>query len=121
MFATCLCARFQVDTRDIHLVDVKRILRYLKGTPNLGIWYPRESGFNLLGYADSDYAGSVVDRKSTSESCQFLGSKLISWYNKKQQTVSNLYCRSEIYCCWKLLCSDPLDKESATRLSLYVV
>ena len=46
MFSTCLCARFQVDPRDIHLVAVKRILRYLKGTPNLGIWYPRESGFN---------------------------------------------------------------------------
>ena len=78
MFATCLCARFQADPRDIHLVVVKRILRYLKGTPNLGIWYPRESVFNLLGYTDSDYAGCVVDRKSTSGSYQFLGSRLIS-------------------------------------------
>ena len=73
-----LVARFQADPRDIHLVVVKRILRYLKGTPNLRIWYPRESGFNLLGYTDSVYAGSVVDRKSTSGSCQFLGSRLIS-------------------------------------------
>ncbi|KAL8121917.1 hypothetical protein AgCh_018593 [Apium graveolens] len=72
MYVTCLCARFQVDPRDIHLVVVKRILRYLKGTPNLGIWYPKESGFNLVGYTDSDYAGSVIDRKSTSGSCQFL-------------------------------------------------
>ena len=83
MFATCLCARFQADPRDIHLVAVKRILRYLKGTPNLGIWYPRESGFNLHGYTYSDYAGSVVDRKCTSGRCQFLGSRLISWYSKK--------------------------------------
>ena len=78
MYATCLCARFQADPRDIHLVAVKRILRYLKGTPNLGIWYPREPGFNLLGYTDSYYADSVVDRKSTFGSCQFLGSRLIS-------------------------------------------
>ena len=78
MYATCLCARFQADPRDLHLVAVKRILRYLKGTPNLGIWYPKESGFNLVGYTDLDYAGSVVDRKSTSGSCQFLGSRLVS-------------------------------------------
>ena len=120
MFATCLCARFQADPRDIHLIAVKRILRYLKGTPNLGIWYPRESGFNLLGYTDSDYAGSFVDRKSTSRSCQFLGSRLIL---VQQETTDGFqfYCRSGIYYCWKLLCSDPLDKEPATRLWLYVV
>ena len=67
MYAYMLtCARFQADPRDLHLVVVKRILRYLKGTSNLGIWYLKESGFNLTGYTDSDYAGSVVDRKSTS-------------------------------------------------------
>ena len=66
MYATCLCARFQADPRNLHLVVVKRILRYLKGTHNLGIWYPKESGFNLIGYTDSDYACSVVDKKSTS-------------------------------------------------------
>ena len=107
MYATCLCARFQADPRDIHLVAVKRILRYLKGTPNLGIWYPRESGFNLLGYTDSDYAGSVVDRKSTSGSCQFPGSRLISWYNKKQKTVSNSTTEAEYIvagsCCAQIL------------------
>ena len=85
MYATCLCSRFQADPRDLHLVAVKRILRYLKGTPNLGIWYPKESGFNLVGYTDSDYAGSVVDRKSTSGSCQFLGSRLVSWYSKNSR------------------------------------
>ena len=107
MYATCLCARFQADPRDIHLVAVKRILRYLKGTPNLGIWYPKESGFNLVGYTDSDYAGSVVDRKSTSGSCQFLGSRLVSWYSKKQQTVSNSTAEAEYIaagsCCAQIL------------------
>ena len=52
MFATCLCARFQADIRESHLIAIKRIFRYLKGTPNLGIWYPRESGFDLIGYSD---------------------------------------------------------------------
>ena len=107
MYATCLCARFQADPRDLHLVAVKRILRYLKGTPNLGLWYPKESGFNLVGYTDSDYAGSVVDRKSTSGSCQFLGRRLISWYSKKQQTVSNSTAEAEYIaagsCCAQIL------------------
>ena len=84
MYATCLCARFQADPRDLHQFSVKRILRYLKGTPNLGIWYPKEAGFNLIGYTYSDYAGSVVDRKSTSGSCQFLGSRLGTARNNKQ-------------------------------------
>ncbi|KAK1379914.1 hypothetical protein POM88_026658 [Heracleum sosnowskyi] len=107
MYATCLCARFQADPRDVHLVAVKRILRYLKGTPNLGIWYPKYSDFNLIGYTDSDYAGSVVDRKSTSGSFQFLGGRLISWYSKKQQTVSNSTAEAEYIaagsCCAQIL------------------
>ncbi|XP_074352748.1 uncharacterized protein LOC141691896 [Apium graveolens] len=60
MFATCLCARFQADTKESHLIAVKRIFRYLKGTPNLGIWYPKDTGFDLIGYTDSDYAGLII-------------------------------------------------------------
>ena len=107
MYTTCLCARFQTDPRDLHLDVVKRTLRYLKGKPNLGIWYPKESDFNLVGYTNSYYAGSVVDRKSTSGSCQFLSSKLISWYSKKQQTVSNSTTEVEYIvvgsCCAQIL------------------
>ena len=87
MFATCLCARFQADPRESHLIAIKRIFRYLKGTPKLGIWYPRESGFELIGYSDADYAGCRIDRKSTTGSCQFLGNKLVSWFSKKQHSV----------------------------------
>ena len=65
MFSTCLCAIFQADPRESHLIAIKRIFRYLKGTPNLGIWYPRDSGFDLIGYSDTDYAGCRIDRKST--------------------------------------------------------
>ncbi|KAK1403702.1 hypothetical protein POM88_003307 [Heracleum sosnowskyi] len=91
MHATCLCARFQADPRDLHLVSIKRMLRYLKGTPNLGIWYPKDSGFNLVGYTDSDYAGSVVDRKSISGSCQFLGLSL-SPFSTQYTIIEDLFC-----------------------------
>jgi hypothetical protein len=67
---------------------VKRIFRYLVHTPNLGLWYPKVSTFDLLGYSDSDYASCKVDRKSTSETCQFLGRSLVSWSSKKQNFVA---------------------------------
>ena len=63
-------------------------MRYLKQTPNFGIWYPKGSSFNLVGYSDSDYAGDKVDRKSTLGTCQFLGRSLVSWSSKKQNSVS---------------------------------
>ncbi|GKB60828.1 hypothetical protein Tco_0917014 [Tanacetum coccineum] len=76
-FSTVLCARYQSNPRESHLIAVKRILRYLKGTPTLGLYYPKCSGFNLKGYSDSDYAGCNMDRKSTSGACQILGGKLM--------------------------------------------
>jgi hypothetical protein len=68
-------------------VAIKRILRYLVYTPNLGLWYPKGSKFDLLGYSDSDYTGCKVDRKSTSRTYQFLGWSLVSWSSKKQNCV----------------------------------
>ena len=85
MFATCLSARFQADPRESHLMVVKRIFRYLKGTPNLGLWYLKGTGFELVGYSDSDYVGYRIDRKSTTGICQFLGGRLVSWW--KIQTM----------------------------------
>ena len=71
MFSTCLCARYQANPKESHLIAVKRIFRYLKGTKNLGLWYPKDSAFDLMAYTDSDYGGCRLDRKSTSGSCQF--------------------------------------------------
>ncbi|GJR34205.1 putative ribonuclease H-like domain-containing protein [Tanacetum coccineum] len=65
MFVVCACARFQVTPKVSHLHAVKRISRYLKGQPKLGIWYPKDSPFDLEAYTDSDYAGASLDRKST--------------------------------------------------------
>ncbi|GJS09248.1 putative ribonuclease H-like domain-containing protein [Tanacetum coccineum] len=79
MFAICACARLQVTPKVSHLHAVKRIFRYLKGQPKLGLWYPKDSPFDLEAYSDSDYAGASLDRKSTTRGCQFLGSRLISW------------------------------------------
>ncbi|KAK1402380.1 hypothetical protein POM88_001985 [Heracleum sosnowskyi] len=107
MFATCLCARFQSDPKESHLIAVTRIFRYLKGTPNLGIWYPKDIGFDLIGYTDSDFAGCKIDRKSTSGSCQFLGRRLVSWYSKKQHSVSTSTAEAEYIaagsCCAQIL------------------
>jgi hypothetical protein len=76
--SVCMCARYQSDPKECHLVAVKRILRYLVATPCFGIWYPKGSTFDLIGYSDSDYAGCKVDRKSTLGTCQFLGRSLVS-------------------------------------------
>jgi hypothetical protein len=79
MLSVCMSARFQDNPKECHLIEVKRILRYLVHTPNLGLWYPKSSTFDLLGYSDSDYAGCKVDRNSTMGTCQFLGRSLVSW------------------------------------------
>ncbi|GKE26164.1 hypothetical protein Tco_1441548 [Tanacetum coccineum] len=88
MFAVCSCARFHVIPKASHLHVVKRIFRYLKGQPKLGLWYPRASSFDLVGYSDSDYAGASLDRKFTTGGCQFLGCRLILWQCKKQTVVA---------------------------------
>nr|GEV60054.1 hypothetical protein [Tanacetum cinerariifolium] len=88
MFAVCACARFQVTPTASHLNAVKRIFRYLKGKPYLGLWYPKDSHFNLVAYFDSDYAGASLYRKSKTGGCQFLGCRLISWQCKKQTVVA---------------------------------
>nr|GEU77715.1 hypothetical protein [Tanacetum cinerariifolium] len=88
MFATCMCARYQANPNEHHVSAVKRIFRYLKGTINLGLWYLKDSGFDLTAYSDADHAGCHLDRKSTSDSVQFLGDKLMCWSSKKQNCVS---------------------------------
>ncbi|GJW90807.1 putative ribonuclease H-like domain-containing protein [Tanacetum coccineum] len=78
MFDVCACATFQVTPKVSHLHVVIRIFIYLKGQPKLGLWYPKDSPFDLEAYSDSDYAGASLDRKSTTGCCQFLRSRLIS-------------------------------------------
>nr|GEW23458.1 uncharacterized mitochondrial protein AtMg00810-like [Tanacetum cinerariifolium] len=98
MFALCACARFQVTPKASHLHAVKMIFRYHKGKPHLGLWYPKDSPFDLVAYLDSDYAGASLDRKSTTRGCQFLGCRLISCQLGTPSTGSgNLYCQWELF------------------------
>ncbi|GJT09676.1 putative ribonuclease H-like domain-containing protein [Tanacetum coccineum] len=107
MYAVCVCSRFQVTPKTSHLNAVKRIFKYLKGKPNLGLWYPRESPLDLEAFSDSDYGGSNLDRKSTTGGCQFLGQRLISWQCKKQTIIATSTTEAEYVaaanCCGQVL------------------
>src|SRR4030095_16837345 len=107
MFATCLCARFQANHKESHLFAIKRIFKYLKGTPYLGLCYSKASNFELTAYSDADHAGCRLDRKSTSGGVQFLGDRLISWSSKKQNCVATSTAEAEYVaassCCSQVL------------------
>jgi hypothetical protein len=107
MLSVCMCARFQGNPKEIHLRAVKRIMRYLVYTPKFGLWYPKGSTFDLIGYSYADYARCKIDRKSTSGTCQFLVRSLVSWASKKQNSVALSTAEAEYiaagHCCAQLL------------------
>ncbi|PKA49890.1 Retrovirus-related Pol polyprotein from transposon TNT 1-94 [Apostasia shenzhenica] len=107
VFSVCMCARFQSSPKESHLTAVKRIFRYLVGTHSLGLWYPKGSTPNLIGYSDADFAGCKVDRKSTSGTCQFFGNALVSWSSRKQNSIALSTAEAEYVaagsCCAQLL------------------
>ncbi|KAI3715229.1 hypothetical protein L6452_22202 [Arctium lappa] len=96
-----------VDPKESHLAAVKQIFRYLKGTADLGLWYPKDTGFELTTYSDAYHAWCMLDRKSTSGHIQFLGDKLVSWASKKQLCVSTSTAEAEYVaaasCCSQIL------------------
>ncbi|KAK0586597.1 hypothetical protein LWI29_009370 [Acer saccharum] len=87
-FSVGLCARFQANPKESHLKAVKRIIRYIKGTHSLGLFYSFDTNDILVGYCDADWAGNIDDRKSTSGGCFYVGNNLVSWSSKKQNSVS---------------------------------
>ncbi|GJS79356.1 retrovirus-related pol polyprotein from transposon TNT 1-94 [Tanacetum coccineum] len=105
--ATCLCARYQAKPTEKHLKEVKRIFRYLRGTVNTGLWYSKDSGIELTGFSDADYAGCKDTFKSTSGGAQFLGEKLVSWSSKKQDCTALSTAEAEYVslsvCCAQVL------------------
>jgi hypothetical protein len=107
MLSVCMCARFQAGPKEVHLRAVKRIMRYLVYTLKFGLWYPKGSPFDLIGYSYADWAGCKIDRKSTSGTCQFLGRSLLSWASKKQKPVALSTAEAEYivvgHCCAQLL------------------
>ncbi|WVZ80825.1 hypothetical protein U9M48_028272 [Paspalum notatum var. saurae] len=99
-FVVCLCAHCQASPRTSHHQAVKRIFRCLKFTPEHGLWYSSGSSLSLRGFSDADHRGCRIDRKSTSGTCQLLGTSLVSWSSRKQASVS----LSRVYiCCSQLL------------------
>nr|GEY34160.1 retrovirus-related Pol polyprotein from transposon TNT 1-94 [Tanacetum cinerariifolium] len=88
IFAVCMCARYQASPTKKHLEALKRVFRYLRGTINWGLWYPKDTVMALTAYADADHVGFQDTRRSTSGSAQFLGDKLVSWLSKKQKSTA---------------------------------
>ncbi|GKD08694.1 hypothetical protein Tco_1188379 [Tanacetum coccineum] len=86
--ATCLCARYQAKPTEKHLKEVKRIFHYLRGTVNTGLWYTKDSSFELIRFSDADYVRCKDTFKSTFGGAQFLGKKLVSWSSKKQDCTT---------------------------------
>ncbi|XP_059073099.1 secreted RxLR effector protein 161-like [Cryptomeria japonica] len=88
MQAVGFVARFQATTKETHVQAIKSIFKYLKGTMDFGLWYPKEKDLTLIAYMDADWVGDVDDRKSTSDGVFFLGKSLVSRLSKKQASVS---------------------------------
>nr|GEY40436.1 uncharacterized mitochondrial protein AtMg00810-like [Tanacetum cinerariifolium] len=108
MHATCYCARYQAKPTEKHLTLVKRIFQYLKDTIHMRIWYPKDTGFELTAFSNSNHAGCLYSRKSTSGGIQFLGgAKLVSWLSKKQDCTLIFSAEAEYVslsaCCAQVL------------------
>ncbi|KAL1204470.1 Retrovirus-related Pol polyprotein from transposon RE1 [Cardamine amara subsp. amara] len=105
--AVGVCARYQAKPKMSHLLAVKRIIKYVKGTVNLGIYFTKDTTKELMGFCDADWAGSLDDQRSTSGGCFFMGNNLISWHNKKQNSVSLSTAEAEYIalgsCCTQLM------------------
>lgn len=106
-FSVGVCARYQARPKESHLHAVKGILKYIKGTVDLGIWYTKDTTPSLVGYSDADWADCSEDRKSTSGGCFFLGNNLVSWFSKKQNNISLSTAEAEYIaagsCCTQLI------------------
>ncbi|XP_059650200.1 secreted RxLR effector protein 161-like [Cornus florida] len=114
-FTVGVCARYQADPTEQHILAVKRIIRYVNSTLNYGLCYSSESNFEIAGYTDADWAGNKDDRKSTSGGYFYVGTNLISWYSKKQNYISLSSCEAE-YIATGLLHTITLDETDAFGL-----
>ncbi|XP_058202952.1 uncharacterized mitochondrial protein AtMg00810-like [Rhododendron vialii] len=108
-FSVGVCARYQSNPKESHLIAVKRIIRYIKGTSTLGLWYSEGTNVDLAAFSDANWAGSADDRKSTSGGCFYLGNYLVAWHSKKQNCVSLSTAEEEYIAavclvgCWRCL------------------
>ena len=107
MLSAYLCVHFQASPKESYLHAVKWVIRYVKGTSDFGLCYPKYASFDLLGYGDADFVRSKIDRNSISGTCQFLGHSLLSWFSKKQNCVALSTTETEFIavglCCAQIL------------------
>ncbi|GJR57009.1 retrovirus-related pol polyprotein from transposon TNT 1-94 [Tanacetum coccineum] len=119
VFVVCMCARYQTKPTEKHLTTVKRVFRYLKGTINMGLWYPKDTEFDLTAFAYADHAGCQDSRKRTLGSAQFLGEKLVSWSSKKQKCTAISTTETEYIslsdCCAQILWMQSQTKHIAVK------
>ncbi|GKB09159.1 retrovirus-related pol polyprotein from transposon TNT 1-94 [Tanacetum coccineum] len=106
-FVVCICARYQAKPTEKHLHAVKRIFKYLRGTVNRGLWYPKDSSITLTAYADADHVGCQDTRRSTSGCMQLLGDRLVSLSSKRQKSTAISSMEAEYIamsgCCAQIL------------------
>jgi len=137
MHAIGIVGRFQANPKESHLQAVKRIFKYLQGTQDFGLWYPKDTDLTLHAYTDADWAGNVDDPKSTSGGAFYMGSQLVPWFSNKQSSIALSTTEAEYVdvasCCTQLLwmmqtlqdiqitCSPPIsilcDNTSAINIS----
>jgi hypothetical protein len=100
-------AQFQVALKESDVLAVKRIFRYLKGTEEFGLWYPKGKDLSLIAYTDVDWVGCIDDRRSISGATFYLGEFLVSWLSNKQSSVSLSIAKEEYIvaatCCTQVL------------------
>ncbi|GJS46017.1 retrovirus-related pol polyprotein from transposon TNT 1-94 [Tanacetum coccineum] len=124
-FVVCMCARYQANPTEKYLHAIKRIFKYLRGTVNRGLWYPKDSYIALTVYADADHAGCQDTRRSTSDSMQFLGDRLVSWSLKRQKSAAISSTKAEYIalsgCCAQVLWNDHnfTDYASINKILMY--
>ena len=106
-YSVGVCARYQANPKQSHMTAFKRIIKYVKTTADFGVWYSKDTSDALVGYFDTDWAGNVDDRKSTSGGCFYVGNNLVSWMSKKQNSISLSTAEVEYIaagsCCTQLL------------------
>ena len=83
-----VCAKYQANPKESHILVVKKIIKYVSGTTELGLSYTHGTMMNLVGYCDVDWTGNNEDRKSTTGGCFSLGNNLVSWFNRKKNCIS---------------------------------
>ncbi|GJT92401.1 retrovirus-related pol polyprotein from transposon TNT 1-94 [Tanacetum coccineum] len=119
MQAVCVFGHgYQARPTQKHLKEVKRIFKYLKGTINMGLWYPKDSGFELTAFSDADHAGCIDTRKSTSGGIQFLGDKLVSGCLRNKNCTAKSFSVGRVRGVICKLCSSNVDEDTTSRLWL---